>query len=237
MFSKEKIPFCSAVILCAGNSTRMGQNKTFMQLGDQPLIAKTIKAFENCGFIQEIILVTKSESLETLAKLCKDFGFAKVKKVIVGGKERQESSLAGVLSVSDKAKLIAIHDGARPFIQPELIESCIRAAAACKAAVPGVYGVDTLKKVKDGYLAGDVDRSSTVKIQTPQVFDADLIKAALTRAVSEKKNYTDDSSAVIPFGVKVACVPGDSNNIKITSPNDMKLAENILEELAGTELK
>ncbi len=237
MFSKEKIPFCSAVILCAGNSTRMGQNKTFMQLGGQPLIARTINAFENCGSIREIILVTKAESLEPLAKLCRDSGFTKVKKVIVGGKVREESSLAGVLSVSEKAKLIAVHDGARPFIQPELIESCIKAAADCKAAVPGVYGVDTLKMVKDGYLAGDVDRSATVKIQTPQVFDADLIKAALTRAVSEKKNYTDDSSAVLPFGVKVACVPGDSSNIKITSPNDMKLAEIILEELSETEQK
>ena len=227
---RNKEPGCSTVIVAAGNSTRMGDDKLFMQLGEMPVLARTLLAYENCRAVEEIVVVTRSDKLEEVADMCKKYGISKASKVIIGGKTRVESSLAGVSEVKENAEIIAIHDGARPFITAETIENCVEAAAHYLAAAPAVPCTDTLKAVNDrGYAIGTVDRSTTFRVQTPQVFQADLIKGALTRAVEKELPITDDCSAVETMGVKCYMVEGDEDNIKLTTARDMMIAEAIMQ--------
>lgn len=226
---RKKEPTCSAVIVAAGNSTRMGDDKLFMQLGEMPVLARTLLAFENCRAVEEIIVVTRSDKLEEVAQLCKKYGVSKASKVIIGGKTRVESSLAGVSEVKEDARVIAIHDGARPLIDAETIENCVEAAVHYLAAAPAVPCTDTLKAIDSkGYAIGTVDRSTTLRIQTPQVFQADLIKGALTRAVEKELPITDDCSAVEAMGVKIFMAEGSEDNIKLTTARDMMIANAIL---------
>ena len=221
-------PKCSAVILAAGNSTRMGEDKIMLELCGNPLILRTLEVFQQSELVNEIIVVTNKEKLERIASLVKSHNLTKVSKVILGGETRSESSLAGACAVSKKAKLIAIHDGARPFVTEKLIKNCVFSAVEFNAAVPGTKINDTLKTSKDGIVSGTVNRDETVSIQTPQVFNADLIKGALTYVVEKKIEVTDDSSAIEYLGVKVRIVEGDPDNIKLTTPSDIKKAESIL---------
>lgn len=227
---KKKEPVCSAVIVAAGNSTRMGEDKVFMQLGGMPVLARTLLAFENCRAVEEIVVVTRSDKVTEAADLCKKYGISKVSKVIIGGRTRVESSLAGVSEVRSEAELIAIHDGARPLITEETIENCVEAAAEYLAAAPAVKCIDTLKSVDEkGFVRSTVDRSSTVRVQTPQVFNADLIKGALSRAVMGNVPITDDCSAIEAMGVKPFMVEGDEDNIKLTTARDMIIANAIVQ--------
>lgn len=220
---------CSVVVVAAGNSTRMGKDKVFLELNQVPVIVRTVRAFDNIDKVKEIILVTKKEHIEALADIVHDYNLHKVKQVVTGGATRQMSCLAGVSATDKKSQLIAIHDAARPFISEELINNCIEAAHAYRAAVPGIKCVDTMKTVDDaGFISGSVDRDYTVRIQTPQVFDADLIKGTLTYCVEKNIPVTDDSSAVAVMGIKTKIVTGDSDNIKLTTPEDIMTAEAIL---------
>ena len=226
----ETPPRCSAVIVAAGNSQRMGADKILMKLGAMPVLARTVLAFENNEYIDEIIIVTKTEKIEEIAGLCYKNGLHKVKQVISGGKTRMESALAGVSAARHGAELIAIHDGARPLVSQDLITRTILAARDYHAAVPAVASTDTLKTVDEkGFIAGTVDRASTVRVQTPQVFNADLIKGALTRAVTEGLSLTDDCSAMDMMGVRTFVVEGERENIKITTPEDLVYARAIVE--------
>ena len=173
---KEETPHCSAVIVAAGSSQRMGSDKLLHNLGIMPVLARTLLAFQDCDLVDEIVVVTRMEKIMEVAGLCKKYRIEKASKVISGGATRMESALAGVSEVKSRAKLIAIHDGARPLVSVELIERTIRAAAQYKAAVPAVKSVDSLKLV-DGKatVTGSVDREQVLRVQTPQVFEADLI--------------------------------------------------------------
>ena len=227
----KKKPVCSAVIVAAGSSQRMGTDKIMMKLGAMPVLARTILAFENNAYIDEIIIVTKTEKLEEIADLCKEYGIDKVSRVIAGGKTRTESALAGVSEVSSSAKLIAIHDGARPLVTADVILRTVYAAAEHMAAAPAVPSVDTLKAVDaEGCIIGTVDRETTLRIQTPQIFRAELIKGALTKAVEKGMTLTDDCAAAEMMGVRAKTVLGDEDNIKITTPRDMLFAAEILKE-------
>lgn len=227
---KEKTPVCSAVIVAAGSSQRMGSDKIMAKLGAMPVIARTVLAFENNPMIDEIIIVTKTEKLEEIAKLCHDNGLHKVKHVVSGGATRMESALAGVSAARHEAELIAIHDGARPLVSQDVITRVILAAQKYRSAVPVVPSTDTLKSVDDhGFITGTVDRVSTVRVQTPQVFEADLIKGALTKAVEKGLTLTDDCSAMDMMGVKTVTVEGDPENLKITTPDDLVAARAIVD--------
>lgn len=230
LFKKEKKQtLCSVVIVAAGSAQRMGADKLLMELGCMPVLARTLLAFENCDIVDEIIVVTRMEKVEEAAALCKKYGITKAAKVIRGGKTRMESALAGVSEVKSGAKLIAIHDGARPLVTDEVIRRTVDAAEIYMAAVPAVCSTDTLKAVdENSVVIGPVDREHTVRVQTPQVFDADLIKGALSKAVSDGLTLTDDCSAVEIMGVKTHTVQGDEDNIKLTTPRDVQLAELIL---------
>ena len=228
---KDKTPHCSAVIVAAGSSQRMGSDKLSAKLGCMPVLARTLLAFQNCELVDEIILVTRMEKVLELADLCKKYGIDKAAKVIRGGNTRTESALAGVSEVRAGAKLIAIHDGARPLVTDELIRATIIAAAKNMAAVPAVFSKDSLKAIDEkGYVTGPIDRERAVRVQTPQIFDADLIKGALSRAASDGLSLTDDCSAIEIMGVRAVTVPGDEDNIKLTTPRDMQIAELILRD-------
>ena len=223
---KKEKPSCSAVIVAAGSSQRMGSDKIMMKLGAMPVLARTVLAFENNEYVDEIIIVTKTEKLEEIADLCFKNGLHKVKQVVSGGATRMESALAGVSACRHGAELIAIHDGARPLVSQELITRTIEAARAYRAAVPAVASTDTLKAVDErGFITGTLDRTMTRRVQTPQVFEADLIKGALTKAVELKLTLTDDCSAMDMMGVKTITVEGELTNIKITTPEDLPVAE------------
>lgn len=230
LFKKtEQRNTCSAVIVAAGSAQRMGADKVMLELGCMPVLARTLLAFQNCDAIDEIIVVTRMDKVEEVASLCKKYGVTKAGKVIRGGKTRMESALAGVSEVRSNAKLIAIHDGARPFVTDEVIRRTVDAAAAYMSAVPVIRSTDTLKAIdEDGLITGSVDRDRTVRVQTPQVFNADLIKGALTKAVSDGLTLTDDCSAIEIMGIKTHTVDGDEDNIKLTTPRDIQLGELIL---------
>lgn len=232
---KDDIPICSAVIVAAGSSQRMGCDKLSMSLGGMPVLARTLSVFEKSAFVDEIVVVTRADRLTEVADLCRQYEFGKVKQVLIGGATRAESSLAGVSNVNSKAKLIAIHDAARPFVSEALIERTVRAARTYLSAVPALRCVDTLKAADEqGFVAGGLDRDKVLRVQTPQIFHADLIKGALTHAVSRKLPITDDCSAMELMGVKTFVVEGEEQNIKLTSPEDLSLAEAILREQEGT---
>ena len=231
---KDENPVCSAVIVAAGSSQRMGCDKLSMALGGMPVLARTLKAFEESPFVEEIVVVTRADRLTEVADLCRQYSFDKVTKVLIGGATRAESSLAGVSNVSSKARLIAIHDAARPFVSQELIERTVRAAKAHLSAVPALRCVDTLKAADEqGFVVGGLDRDKVFRVQTPQVFDADLIKGALTHAVSHRLPITDDCSAMELMGVKTFVVEGEEQNLKLTNPADLSLAEALLREKEG----
>ena len=228
---KEETPHCSAVIVAAGSSQRMGSDKLLHNLGIMPVLARTLLAFQDCDLVDEIVVVTRMEKIMEVAGLCKKYRIEKASKVISGGATRMESALAGVSEVKSRAKLIAIHDGARPLVSVELIERTIRAAAQYKAAVPAVKSVDSLKLVDDkDTVTGSVDREQVLRVQTPQVFEADLIKGALSYAAGNKLPLTDDCSAAELMGIKAHVVPGEEDNIKLTTPRDMLFAAAILKD-------
>ncbi len=228
---KEEQPFCSAVVLAAGGSIRMGSDKILARLEELPVLARTLQPFQESPCIQEIVVVTTAEKLQEVTELCREYNAGKVTKVVTGGKTRAESALTGVSEVSPRATLIAIHDGARPLVTEDLIRRTVEAARERYAAVPAIRSTDTLKTAgEDGAIIGSVDRNTTWRIQTPQVFKADLIKGALTKAMKLGLPLTDDSSAMDVLGITTYFVEGDEENIKLTRPLDLMLASAILRD-------
>lgn len=226
---KQKNPHCSVVVVAAGSSERMGGDKMLMTLGAKPVIIRTLMAFQKSPMVDDIVVVTKREKITAIADMIKLYDITKVTQVISGGATRVESSLAGVSAVRRGAKLIAIHDGARPLVSQELIERVVKEANEHISAVPVLPSTDTLKWVDSrGVIVEGVDRASVFRVQTPQVFDADIIKGALTKAVEKRLPITDDCSAVDMMGFSTYTVEGDAGNIKLTLPEDMVLAEAIL---------
>lgn len=226
---KQKFPHCSVVIVAAGSSERMGSDKMLMTLGSKPVIIRTLMAFQKSPMVDDIVVVTRPEKIVAIADMIKLYDISKVTQVISGGATRVESSLAGVSAVRKGAKLIAIHDGARPLVSQELIERVIQGANEHISAVPAIPSTDTLKMVDaEGVIIGPVNRDTVVRVQTPQVFDADIIKGALTKAVQKRLTVTDDCSAVDMMGFSTYTVEGDTGNIKLTLPEDMVQAEAIL---------
>ena len=223
-------PRCSAVIVAAGSARRMeGIDKMLAELGELPVLVHTLYAFQDCTLVDEIVVVTREDLLVEVGRLCKDFALDKVTKVVVGGAERLHSVQAGLGEVRPEAELIAIHDGARPLASQELLAAAITQAASTGAAAPAVPVTDTLKRAEDGLAVETVDRSALWAVQTPQVFEAGLIRGAIQKAVEDGVALTDDCAAVERLGMKVVLTPGSRENIKITTPFDLLLGEAILE--------
>ena len=221
---------CGAVIVAAGSASRMGGiDKVMAELGGEPMIKRTVRTFQESDVISEIVIVTRPDLIVPIMGLCA--GFEKVKAVVVGGKSRPESVHLGLNALSNKVKLAAVHDGARPLITWQVIDRTVRAANTYGAAAPAIPVKDTIKTVQGGIVKNTPDRESLRAVQTPQVFDYDMLRGALKKAVSEEAPITDDCSAVEMMGMSVKIVEGDERNIKVTTPMDLKIAEMLLEEM------
>lgn len=219
---------CSAVVPAAGSSTRMGKDKLLLPLGEQPVLLHTLRALELCPYITEIVVVTREELIVPIGQLCRDAALDKVRKVIVGGATRSHSVLAGLGELSQDAELAAIHDGARPLVSQAVLEAVIRRASECGAAAPAVPVKDTVKRARDGLVTATLDRAELRAVQTPQVFQVDLIKTALQKALEDGAELTDDCAAVERLGIGVALTEGDYCNLKLTTPEDLAVAEALL---------
>lgn len=221
---------CGAVIVAAGSASRMGGiDKVMAPLGGTPMVARTAAAFQNCDAIAEIVIVTRPDLIRPISALCA--GMDKVRAVVAGGSSRQESVWLGLNALSEDIQLAAIHDGARPLVSNLVIDRTVRAANSYGAAAPAVPVKDTIKVVKGGLVENTPERATLQAVQTPQVFDFDLLRGALKQAEEEKAAVTDDCSAVERLGMKVKIVEGDERNLKVTTPMDLKIAEMLLEEM------
>ena len=228
---RRKTPFCTAVIVAAGSSRRMeGTDKVLAPLGGEPVICCTVRAFDSHPMISEIIVVTRKELLSELSELFRDRGFSKVRAVVSGGEDRMSSVQCGVACANRKAKLLAMHDGARPLVSRDVISAAVTQAAKTGAAAPAVPVKDTVKLADDGAVTGTPERKRLFAVQTPQVFDADLLRAALVHAAEKQLPVTDDCGCVEALGMRVLLTPGEERNLKITTPMDLRLAELWLEE-------
>ena len=225
-----KLKYCGAVIVAAGSASRMGGiDKVMAELGGEPMIVRTVRAFQNCDAIREIVVVTRPDLMQRIMGLCRDF--SKVTAIVAGGKDRPESVELGLNALSAKVKLAAIQDGARPLITDAVIDRTVRAANSYGAAAPAIPVKDTVKIVQGGVVMSTPDRNTLQAVQTPQVFDFDMLRGALRKARLEKTAITDDCSAVENMGFSVKIVEGDERNIKVTTPMDLKIAQMLLEEM------
>lgn len=222
---------CSVVVLAAGSSSRMGQDKIMLNVGDLPVVVHALRAFEPVAEVEEVVVVTREDLVPEIAGLCKVFNLQKVKKVVRGGATRAESARIGTMEVDPEASLIAIHDAARPFVSEEMIRTVILKAAETGAAAPAIPVKDTIKVAHDGLVEYTPDRATLYAVQTPQVFDADLIRAALQKAIDDQAEITDDCSAVERLGMKISLTAGEERNFKLTTPADIALAEVMLLEV------
>ena len=221
---------CGAVIVAAGNASRMGGiDKVMAQLKGEPMIVRTVRTFQECDAISEIVIVTRPDLILPITDLTRSM--QKVKAVVAGGSSRQESVNLGLNALSDKVELAAIQDGARPLITWQVIDRVVRAAHTHGAAIPCVPVKDTIKVGNGGVVKSTPDRATLFAAQTPQVFDFDLLRGALKKADQDGFSVTDDASAVEYLGMAVKIVEGDERNIKVTTPMDLKIAEMLLEEM------
>ena len=224
-----KLQPCGAVIVAAGSATRMGGiDKVMADLGGEPMIVRTARAFQNCEANASIVIVTREDLIRPISDLCRDM--KKVAAVVAGGKSRQESVHLGLNALPKGTKLAAVHDGARPLVSWQVIDRVVRAANTYGAAAPAIPVKDTIKVVEGRLVKETPDRSSLMAVQTPQVFDFDLLRGALRKAEEDGAQVTDDCSAVERTGMRIKIVEGDERNLKVTTPMDLKIAELLLEE-------
>lgn len=227
----SKKPFVSAVIVAAGNSTRMSCNisKQLIPLLGKPTIAYTLKAFEEASSVDEVVVVCRKADMDAIGEIVKLEGFEKVKAFAVGGGNRSESVKNGVLAASSEATHFAIHDGARALITPQDINRVVSEAFVCSAATLGTPVTDTVKIVnKQGIITSTPDRSQLAAVQTPQVFERSIYLRALENA--EGMGFTDDCAMVEKIGIFPKVVLGESVNIKLTTQGDIPVAESILKK-------
>ncbi len=224
-----KLPNCGAVIVAAGSASRMGGiDKVMARLHGEPMIVHTLRAFQGCDAVSEIVVVTREDLILPITSLTGPF--PKVRAVVAGGKSRQESVHLGLNALSDKVKLAAVHDGARPLVTWQLIDRVVRAAGTYGAAAPAIPVKDTIKVVEGRVVKSTPDRATLFAVQTPQVFDFDLLRGALKKAEEDGTQVTDDCSAVENMGMAVKIVEGDERNLKVTTPMDLKIAEMMMED-------
>jgi len=222
-----------AVIVAAGKGSRMNmeQNKQFLDIGGRPVLAWTISAFEDASAVDEIVVVVQSSDVAFCKREIIDrFGFRKVKTIAGGGKERHESVFNGLSQLDDKCGVVLIHDGARPFVDEACIHRSIEAAIKYGAACVAVPVKDTVKIAsEDGFIEDTPDRNRLWQAQTPQSFRYEIITEAYKRAMTDRIQATDDSCLVERIGIKAKVVPGSYYNIKITTREDLVIAEAIAE--------
>ena len=223
-------PYCAAVIAAAGNSSRMGgENKLFAELDGMPVLLRTLLSVAAAESVDEIVVATRGDTLLAVADLCSKANLTKPVRVVEGGASRMLSVMTAAMEVSPDAAFIAVHDGARPLVTPELFDEVVALAQKTNAAAPAIPVTDTVKEAdEDGRVCATPSRSRLYAVQTPQVFQRHLLKAALTAALKADVAVTDDCAAVERLGKEVYLAQGSQENIKITTPLDLEIAEAIL---------
>jgi 2-C-methyl-D-erythritol 4-phosphate cytidylyltransferase len=219
----------SAIIVAAGSSQRMGFDKLFALLGDKPVLAHTLQAFERAECVDEIILVGRDDRLAELQELVRRAAFKKVSHIVSGGVHRQDSVRAGLNLLAPAVRYVAVHDAARPLITFEQIGRVFAGCRTHGAAALAEPITDTLKRGDENcFVCGGVDRAGLYAMQTPQIFSRDLLIEAYNTVAAKKLSITDEVSAVEQLGAKVLLVPSDEFNLKITYPRDLLLAQSFL---------
>lgn len=222
----------TAIILAAGKGTRMnaGMNKQFILLNDKPLLAQTLEVFQSSKTIDSIILVTSRDELQFCKEQILDaYGFDKVDKLICGGSERQQSVFNGIRSLDKNCSVVVIHDGARPIVPNGIIERCIEGAEIYGAVSAGMPAKETIKILnEDGFVEYTPERGRVWITQTPQAFKPDIIRKAHEMAGIKGIVGTDDAFLVEHMGIKVKMIEGSYENIKVTTPEDLIIAEAIM---------
>lgn len=209
----------------------MGFDKLFALLGDKPVVAHAIDAFEQTRSVDEIVLVGRKERLSELLDIVRSHGFPKVRTVIPGGERRQDSVCAGLAQAD--AEFVAVHDAARPLVRPEQIEQVFEAARKYGAAALAEPVKDTLKRVDArNFICGSVEREQMYALQTPQIVSREVLARAYETIFAKNVSVTDETSALEHVGAKVAIVTNQDFNFKITVPGDLELAKFVLNERA-----
>lgn len=231
-----KNQFISAIIAAAGMSNRMGSkvNKQFISINNKPILAHSINKFERCKYVDEIIVVAREEEIEYCRKeIVKKHNFKKVTKIVRGGKERQDSVYNGILALDERCDIVLSHDGARPFVKMENIVDGIKATVEYGACIVGVPVKDTIKVVGDqGNITNTPNRDLLWAAQTPQCFKKHILMEGYRKAIEDGFIGTDDGVLVERLGLKVKMVMGSYENIKITTPEDLIIAESLLKDRA-----
>lgn len=223
----EKTQGIPVIVVAGGSSSRMGKNKQLIEICGLPVLVRTLKAFQNCDSISNIILVAAESTLLKYQKLCDTYMLTKVSDIVVGGQNRQESVLCGVKSLSTSDKYVLIHDGARPLVTNDIICRVIEGLREYSAVTPAVKVKDTVKRIDaDGVVIETVKRDGLVQVQTPQGVKVKEYLCALKG--KDLALFTDDVSILEVAGEKVLTVEGDYKNIKITTPDDVAVAEAFL---------
>lgn len=222
----------TAIVLAAGKGSRMkaGINKQFLQLGNRPVLAYALQNFQDCDAVEEIIVMTAAEEIEYVqSEIVQKYGFSKVRKIIAGGAERQQSAYKGIMAAHQDSEIILLHDGARPFVTRQTILACINQAREYGAVSAGMPSKDTIKLVnKEHIVTATPPRDGVWITQTPQAFQREVIIKAHQIAAAEALIATDDAMLVEAMGHPVKMVAGAYENMKITTPEDIALAEQLL---------
>ena len=227
-------PFVTAVIVAAGNSTRMGGvNKQFLLIDGVPVLIRSLLAFAECDYINEIVISAREEDIPKMYSMIREYRVLKVKEIVKGGETRQQSVFNAIRVSSPFSEYFAIHDGARPLVSEKEIADTVLTAFETKAAATAVKVKDTVKIAdENGVIISTPDRSKLWAVQTPQVFERRLYLSAID-AVKDSENFTDDCKLIEEYGAQVRLVEGSYDNIKITTPGDITLAEAIIRRRNG----
>ena len=229
-----KVGYASAVILCAGNSTRFGENKQMFQINGKCVAERTIAVFENSKYVKEIILVVCKEDLQKYKELIVVNNFKKIRCIVVGGDTRQNSAFRGFRHISEKTKYVIFHDGARCLVTEDIIESVLKKAIEHNAASAACKSIDTVKWVDEhGMVKRTLDREYVWSVQTPQIFETKVYKASAYNARQKNIQVTDDCMLVEKAGFKVKLVDTGRENIKITVKEDIDYAEFVISKREG----
>ncbi len=225
---RREHPYCTCIVPAAGSARRMeGKDKLMEPVGGLPIIQRTLMALEECPYIDEIIVVTREDLIVPIGALCVEKRLLKIKNIIRGGETRMESVWLGIQAANPDTELLAIHDGARPFPTQKLLAEVLKKGAETGAAAPAVPVKDTVKRAKGGVVQETLDRSTLFAVQTPQVFEYGLLKGAMSKAIQENWQVTDDCSVVEGIGMSVTLTQGEDQNIKVTTPIDLVTGEAI----------
>jgi len=224
----------TAILVAAGDSRRMGFDKLFAAIGGKPVILHTIQAFERCRCVDKIVVVAREDRHSEIKAIVQDEKFEKVQSIIPGGKHRQDSVRAGLSHLDPATKYVAVHDAARPLIKPEQIELLFEQSRIHGAASVAEPINDTLKYAdREFFVTRSLERQQLYAMQTPQVFERQLIEDAYRAVYEQKASITDEVSAVERFGRKVILIPNKELNFKITYPRDLTLAECVMQQRAS----